>query len=67
MNGSKPAKIVENIFKKSNGQSNLFFRQCNTTKSKIRKDFARTSNICIDTESATLNTLFHKVKFGLKC
>jgi transposase-like protein len=32
----------------------------------MRKDFARTCNICRDTESATANTLFHKVKFGLK-
>ena len=41
-------------------------RKCNHTKSQIRKDFARTCNICSDTESATANTLFHKVKFGLK-
>lgn len=41
-------------------------RKCNRTKCQIRKDFARTCNICSDTESATANTLFHKVKFGLK-
>ena len=41
-------------------------RKCNHTKCQIRKDFARTCNICSDTESATANTLFHKVKFGLK-
>ncbi len=40
-------------------------RKCNHTKCQIRKDFARTCNICSDTESATANTLFHKVKFGL--
>ena len=41
-------------------------RKCGHTKSQKRKDFARTCNICSDTESATANTLFHKVKFGLK-
>jgi len=41
-------------------------RKCNHTRCQIRKDFARTCNICSDTESATANTLFHKVKFGLK-
>jgi hypothetical protein len=41
-------------------------RKCKHTKSQIRKDYARTCNICSDTESATANTLFHKVKFGLR-
>ena len=41
-------------------------RKCGHTKSQIRKDYARTCNICSDTESATANTLFHKVKFGLR-
>ena len=41
-------------------------RKCKHTKSQIRKDFARTCNICSDTESATANTLIHKVKFGLR-
>jgi transposase-like protein len=41
-------------------------RKCGHTKSQKRKDFAKTYNICSDTESATANTLFHKVKFGLK-
>jgi hypothetical protein len=35
-------------------------------KSQVRKDFSRTCNICSDTESSTDNTLFHKVKFGLR-
>ena len=41
-------------------------RKCNHTKSQIRRDFARTCNICSDTESAMSNTLFHKVKFVLR-
>lgn len=41
-------------------------RKCGHTKSQIRKDYSRTCNICSDTESATANTLFHKVKFGLQ-
>ena len=41
-------------------------RKCGHTKSQIRKDFSRTCNICSDTESSTANTLFHKVKFGLR-
>ena len=41
-------------------------RKCGHTKSQIRKDFSRTCNICSDTESPTANTLFHKVKFGVR-
>ena len=41
-------------------------RKCGHTKSQVRKDFSRTCNICSDTESSTANTLFHKVKFGLR-
>jgi len=33
---------------------------------QVRKDFSRTCNKCSHTESATANTLFHKVKFGLR-
>jgi transposase-like protein len=41
-------------------------RKCGHKKSQIRKDFSRTCNICSDTESSSANTLFHKVKFGLR-
>lgn len=41
-------------------------RKCGHTKCQQRKDFSRTCNICSYTESATANTLFHKVKFGIK-
>jgi hypothetical protein len=41
-------------------------RKCKHTKSQIRKDYSRTCNICSDTESTMANTLFHKVKFGLR-
>jgi hypothetical protein len=35
-------------------------------KSQIRRDYSRTCNSCSHTESASSNTLFHKVKFGLR-
>lgn len=41
-------------------------RKCKHTKYQERKDFSRTCNICNDTESPSANTLFHKVKFGMK-
>jgi len=41
-------------------------RKCSHTKCQIRKDFSRTCNRCSDTESPGANTLFHKVKFGLR-
>lgn len=31
-----------------------------------RKDFSRACNVCVHIESATDNTLFHKVKFGVR-
>lgn len=40
--------------------------KCEHTKSQIRKDFSRTCNLCSHTESSTANTLFHKVKFGVR-
>lgn len=40
--------------------------KCHHEGAQIRKDFSRTCNICGHTESATANTLFHKVKFGVR-
>ncbi len=40
--------------------------KCGHDASQIRKDFSRTCNRCSNTESATANTLFHKVKFGIR-
>ena len=40
--------------------------RCGHNKCQIRKDFSRTCNICSHQESATSNTLFHKVKFGVR-
>lgn len=40
--------------------------KCGHNKCQIRKDFSRTCNICSHQESATANTLFHKVKFGVR-
>lgn len=40
--------------------------KCNHTASQIRKDYSRTCNKCSHTETASANTLFHKVKFGLR-
>lgn len=41
-------------------------RKCGHTKFQVRKDFSRTCNLCSDTESPGANTLFHKVKFGIR-
>jgi transposase-like protein len=40
--------------------------KCSHTASQIRKDYSRTCNKCSHTETATANTLFHKVKFGVR-
>ena len=40
--------------------------KCGHGAAQVRRDFSRTCNICGHTESATANTLFHKVKFGLR-
>ena len=40
--------------------------KCNHKASQIRKDFSRTCNKCSHTETSSANTLFHKVKFGLR-
>ena len=40
--------------------------KCGHKKSQIRRDYSRTCNKCSHTESASSNTLFHKVKFGLR-
>jgi len=41
-------------------------RKCGHTKYQERKNHSRTCNLCSDTESPTANTLFHKVKFGVR-
>jgi transposase-like protein len=40
--------------------------KCGHTGSQLRKNHSRTCNKCSHTESATANTLFHKVKFGIR-
>ena len=40
--------------------------KCGHKACQVRKDFSRMCNICSHTESATANTLFHKVKFGVR-
>ncbi len=40
--------------------------KCGHKKSQIRKDLSRTCNICPHQESVTANTIFHKVKFGVR-
>ena len=41
-------------------------RKCGHKKFQIRKDLSRICNICSAIESSSANTLFHKVKFGLR-
>lgn len=40
--------------------------KCGNSRSQVRRNHSRTCNICSHTESVTANTLFHKVKFGLR-
>ena len=40
--------------------------KCGHNRSQIRIDFSRTCNKCSHTETAMSNTLFHKVKFGIR-
>ena len=40
--------------------------QCGHGACQVRKDFSTTYNICSHTETATANTLFHKVNFGVR-
>jgi len=40
--------------------------KCGHKKAQTRKDYSRTCNICSHQESSTSNTLFHKVKFGVR-
>jgi|TARA_R100000081_G_C4772287_1_gene146340 hypothetical protein len=40
--------------------------KCGHGGSQERKDYSRTCNKCSHTETASANTLFHKVKFGLR-
>ena len=40
--------------------------KCGNLTSQIRKDYSRTCNKCSHTETCSANTLFHKVKFGLR-
>ena len=40
--------------------------KCDHSRCQSLKDFGRQCNICGPTESATANTLFHKVKFGVR-
>ncbi len=41
-------------------------RKCEHNGYQMRKDFSRTCNRCSDTESPTANTLFHRVRFGIR-
>lgn len=40
--------------------------KCGHTACQKRRDFSRVFNKCSHIESATSNTLFHKVKFGVR-
>jgi transposase-like protein len=47
-------------------ESGYVCRKCGHTKYQERKNHSRTCNLCSDTESPMANTLFHKVKFGIR-
>ncbi len=40
--------------------------KCDHSASQIRKNFSRTCTKCSHTETASANTLFHRVKLGLR-
>lgn len=40
--------------------------KCNHNAYQRKADYSRQCNVCNHKESATANTLFHKVKFGLR-
>jgi len=44
----------------------LFVRIVHTKHTILKKNFARDCNLCHHIESPTANTLFHKVKFGIR-
>ena len=41
-------------------------RKCGNKSHQVRKDLSRTCNSCSDTESPTANTVFHRVRFGVR-
>lgn len=41
-------------------------RKCGHHGFQIRKDYSRTCNKCSDTQSPTANTIFHRVRFGVR-
>jgi hypothetical protein len=41
-------------------------RKCRNHSYQVRKNFSRTCNRCSDTESPTANTIFHRVRFGVR-
>ena len=41
-------------------------RKCEGKTYQIRNNFSRTCNKCSDTESPTSNTIFHRVRFGVR-
>ncbi len=49
-----------------NWKDSYSFRKCSNTSYQVRKDFSRTCNSCSDTESPTANTIFHRVRFGVR-
>jgi hypothetical protein len=48
------------------GGKEYICRKCKHKQFQIGKDYSRICNICSNIESATSNTLFHKLKFGLR-
>jgi transposase-like protein len=62
----KTDEICKEYLAEIKWQSGFKCVKCGHVASQIRKDFSRTCNRCSNTESATANTLFHKVKFGVR-
>ena len=41
-------------------------RKCGHDKCQVRSNYSHTCNLCSDTESPMVNTLFHRVRFGIQ-
>jgi hypothetical protein len=58
--------IAVNTLQESNSKNGFKWYLYSHGKSQIRKNFSRTRNSWLHPESATANTLSHKVKFGVR-
>ncbi len=66
LNAFKQTKIVKEYLSEIKWKNGFVCRKCGHTKYQLCKNLSRYCNKCADIESPMANTLFHKVKFGLR-